>query len=158
MLEAAPVDSSTTVHVIDFRRRNLVLRWHTSGGTWTACEFPPARVHGVALISAAGPHICLYGKEGRLTLQIGPTQYALEENSPRISCRSGWILLGLRRRFLVKSSSGGVLFSYRYWRSQGRDFFRWLARQASDPRWRVESGREWSDGISPAALSRQQSG
>jgi hypothetical protein len=157
MLEAAPVDSSTTVHVIDYRRRNLMLRWHALGGTWTACEFPPPLVHGVALISALGPNICVYGQGGRLMLQIGPAQYALEEKSPRISCRGGWILFGLRRRFLVKSSNGRILFSCRYWRGHGRDFFHWLARHASNPGWRNESGKTWSDGMAPAELSRSLS-
>jgi hypothetical protein len=152
----APFDSSATIHVMDFRRRNLVLQWHALGGTWTACEFPPALVHGIALISAAGPNICVYGRNGRLTLQIGPEQYTLEEGSPRIYCRSGWMLFGLRRRFLVKSSTEGILFSFRYWRGQGRDFFRWFAQQASNPKWRADSGKQWSDGISPAALARQQ--
>ena len=155
MLGTAPVDSSI-VHVMDFRRRNLVLQWHAQGGTWTACEFPPPLVHGVALISAAGPNICVYGQGGKLKLQIGAMQFALEDKSPRISCRGGWILFGLRRRFLVKSSTEGVLFSYRYWRGQGRDFFRWFAQQASNPEWRADSGMQWSEGISPAILSRQQ--
>jgi hypothetical protein len=136
----------------------LVLQWHAPGGTWTACEFPPPLVHGVALISAAGPNICVYGRGGRLTLQIGPEQYALEATSPRITCRSGWILFGLRRRFLVRSGSEGILYSYRYWRGQGRDFFRWFAQQASNPEWRADSGRQWSEGISPALLARQQAG
>jgi hypothetical protein len=158
MLATAPVDSAPTVHVMDFRRRNLVLRWHALGGTWTACEFPPPLVHGVALISGAGPNICVYGKAGRLTLQVGPTHYALGDKSPRISCRGAWLLFGLRRRFLVKSSTGGILFSYRYWRRQGRDFFRWLARRASSPGWCATSGREWTDGVAPAVLSRSLSG
>jgi hypothetical protein len=158
MLDTAPVDSAKTVHVMDFRRRNLVLQWHALGGTWTACEFPPALVHGVALIRGAGPNICVYGQAGRLTLQIGLTQYELREKSPRVSCRGGWLLFGLRRRFLVKSSAGGILFSYRYWRRQGRDFFRWLARQAGSPGWCATSGRQWSDGVSPAVLARSLSG
>jgi hypothetical protein len=152
MLESAPVDNSATISVVDFRRRSMVLRWHALGGTWTACEFPPSLAHGVALISPTGPNVCLYGHGGRLLLQIGPNQYALAERSPRIICRSGWILLGLRRRFLVKSSTGGLLFSHRYWRGQGRDFFRWLAQHAGDQDWRIACGMQWSDGMAPAAL------
>jgi hypothetical protein len=154
MLERAP-DNPSTVPVVDFRRRSMVLRWHALGGTWTACEFPPSLVHGVALISPTGPNICVYGQGGRLLLQIGPKQYALAENSPRITCRGGWILFGLRRRFVVRSSTGGILFSYRYWRGQGRDFFRWFAQHAGDPDWRTVCGRQWSEGVAPATLSRQ---
>jgi hypothetical protein len=54
MLPAAPVDNPTIIHVMDFRRRNLVLQWQALGGTWTACEYPPPLVHGVALISPSG--------------------------------------------------------------------------------------------------------
>jgi hypothetical protein len=154
---ATIVDTSTTIDVADFRRRNLILRWHALGGTWAACEFPPPLVHGVALISATGPNICLFGQGGRLTLQIGPTQYALDETFPRISCRGGWLLFGLRRRFVVRSQSGAILFSYRYWRGQGKDFLRWLAQQARNPDWRVECATQWSAGLAPTALPRQQS-
>lgn len=152
MLEAAPVGSLPTTHVMDFRRRNLVLQWHALGGTWTACEYPPPLVSGVALINPTGQNICIYGQSGKLTLQIGPTQYLLEEASPRITCRGSIILFGLRRRFLVKSRSGEVVFSYRYWRGQGRDFFRWLAQNASNPDWRTECAKQWSAGIAPATF------
>jgi hypothetical protein len=151
MSQPAPVDNSTTIHVMDFRRRNLVLQWHALGGTWTACEYPPALVHGVALISPTGLNICVFGQSGRLTLQIGPTPYLLEEEQPRITCRGG-MLFGLRRRFLVKSRSGQVLFSYRYWRGQGRDFFRWFAHNASNSDWRTECADHWSAGVAPAAF------
>jgi hypothetical protein len=144
-----------TTPVLDYRRRNMLLHWHPLGGTWTPCEFPPPLVHGVALISATGPNICVFGEAGRLLLQIGPNQYPLAENSPRITCRGGWILLGLRRRFTVRSSNGGLLYSHRYWRSPGGDFFRWLAQQAADADWRVVCGRQWSEGVEPSALSRQ---
>jgi hypothetical protein len=132
----------------------MLLQWHLLGGTWTPCEFPPARVHGIALISATGPNICVFGQGGRLLLQIGPNRYALAENSPRIVCRGGWILLGLRRRFIVRSSDGAVLYSHRYWHGQGRDFFRWLARQAASADWRSDCGKQWSDGVEPATLTR----
>jgi hypothetical protein len=149
MSEAAPVDSSPAIHVMDFRRRNLVLQWHALGGTWIACEYPPPLVFGVALISPAGQNICIYGKSGRLALQIGAKQYAIDERSPRITCRGSFILFGLRRRFLVKSSTGEILFSYRYWRGQGRDFYRWLAQNASDSAWRVQCAEQWSAGVAP---------
>ncbi len=142
-----------SVSVIDFRRQSMVLQWHVLGGTWTPYDVPPSLVHGVALIRAAQPNICVYGRAGRLRLQVGPEQYALSENSPRIRCSRGWASLGLRRRFTVESSTGGVLFSHAYWTNQGEDFFRWLAARAQDPEWRTTIGRQWSEGV-PAAVLR----
>jgi hypothetical protein len=152
MLAGMALDNATTISVIDFRRHSMVLQWHSLGGTWTACDSPPPLVHGIALIRASGPNICVYGQGGRLRLQVGPNQYALSENSPRISCTRGLASFGFRRRFTVKSSTGGVLFNYSYWTSQGRDFYRWLADKAEDPDWRITSGRQWSDGIASTAL------
>jgi hypothetical protein len=146
------VDSLTTISVIDFRRHSMVLQWHALGGTWTACDSPPPLVHGIALIRATGPNICIYGHGGHLRLQVGPNQYALSENSPRITCTRGLASFGFRRRFTVRSSSGGVLFNYSYWTNQGRDFYRWLADKAQDPDWRISSGRQWSEGVTSAAL------
>src|ERR1700689_144361 len=143
MLHAASMasDNDTTVPVIDFRRQSMVLQWHALGGTWTACDTPPALVHGIALIRASQPNICVYGQAGRLRLQVGPSQYALSENSPRISSTRGSASFGFRRRFTVESSTGGVLYSYAYWTNQHQDFFRWLANKAADPDWRVTRGR-----------------
>jgi hypothetical protein len=152
MLAGMALDNATTISVIDFRRHSMVLQWHSLGGTWTACDSPPPLVHGIALIRASGPNICVYGQGGRLRLQVGPNQYALSENSPRISCTRGLASFGFRRRFTVKSSAGGVLFNYSYWTNQGRDFYRWLADKAEDPDWRITSGRQWSDGIASTAL------
>jgi hypothetical protein len=146
------VDNSSTIPVIDFRRHSMVLQWHALGGTWTACDSPPPLVHGIALIRASGPNICVYGHGGRLRLQVGANQYALSENSPRITCTRGLASFGFRRRFTVKSSTGGVLFNYSYWTNQGRDFYRWLADKAEDPDWRISSGRQWSEGVTSAAL------
>jgi len=56
VLEYVAVDNATTVSVIDFRRQSMVLQWHALGGTWTACDTPPALVHGIALIHATGPN------------------------------------------------------------------------------------------------------
>ena len=145
-------DNSNTISVIDFRRRGMVLQWHALGGTWTACDTPPPLVHGIAWIRASQPNICIYGQAGRLRLQVGPNQYALSENSPRISSTRGLASFGFRRRFTVRSSTGGVLFSYGYWTNQQQDFFRWLAAKAEDPDWRAASGRLWSDGVAVAAL------
>lgn len=146
-------DNAGSVSVIDFRRQSMVLQWHVLGGTWTAYDVPPSLVHGVALIRAAQPNICVYGRAGRLRLQVGPEQYALSENSPRIKCSRGWASLGLRRRFTVESSTGGVLFTHAYWTNHGEDFFRWLAARAQDPEWRTTIGRQWSEGV-PAAVLR----
>jgi hypothetical protein len=145
-------ENATTIPVIDFRRHSMALQWHALGGTWTAFDTPPPLVHGVALIRAAHPNICVYGRAGRLRLQIGPNQYALAENSPRITCTRGLASFGFRRRFTVESSTGGVLYSYAYWTTQHHDFFRWLAARAEDPDWRVTSARQWSEGLAAAAL------
>jgi hypothetical protein len=152
VLEYLSVDHATTISVIDFRRQSMVLNWHALGGTWTANDMPPPLVHGIALIRPAGPNICIFGQGGRLRLQVGPNQYALSENSPGIICTGGILSCGFRRRFTVKSSSGGVLFSHSYWTNRGRDFYRWLAGKAEDPDWRISSGRQWSDGVAPAIL------
>jgi len=100
-------DNTGSVSVIDFRRQRVVLQWHVLGGTWTACDLPPALVHGIALIRPSQPNICIYGHGGRLRLQVGPEQFALAENSPRIRCSRGVASFGLRRRFNVVSSTDG---------------------------------------------------
>ena len=104
------------------------------------------------MIRPSQPNICIYGHGGRLRLQVGPEQFALAENSPRIRCSRGVVSFGLRRRFNVVSSTDGVLFSHAYWTSQGEDFFRWLAARAQDPDWRVAMGRRWSEGVAATTL------
>ena len=59
---------------------------------------------------------------------------------------------GLRRRFTVDSSSGGVLYSHAYWTGQGPDFFLWLAARAEDPEWRSQRARVWTEGLAAAVL------
>jgi hypothetical protein len=130
----------------------MVLQWHVQSGTWSACDNPPLLVHGVALIRASQPNICVYGQAGRLRLQIGSDQYLLTENTPRISCVRGLASLGFRRRFTVAAGGGEVLYSHTYWTSQHHDFLRWLATQAEDPDWRIVSARQWSEGLPAAAL------
>lgn len=154
MAHAAGMASNhhTAISVIDFRRQSMMLEWHASSGTWTACDEPPALVHGVALIRASRPNICLFGQGDRLHLQVGPEQFALSENSPRIKCTPSLVSFGLRRRFTVESSTGGVLFSHAYWTGQGEDFFNWLTARAQDPQWRTENGRRWSEGVEAAVL------
>jgi hypothetical protein len=145
-------DNAGTISVIDFRRHSMVLQWHALGGTWSASDNPSSLVHGVAFIRVSQPNICVYGQAGRLRLQVGPKQYALAENSPRISCTRGFASFGFRRRFSVESSTGGMLYSFAYWTTQHHDFFRWLASRAEDPDWRVSSGRLWSEGLAATAL------
>ncbi len=147
-------DNGGSVSVVDFRRQGMILQWHILGGTWTACDTPPSLVHGVALIRAAQPNICVYGHGGRLRLQVGPQQFALSENSPRIRCTRGVASFGLRRRFTVESTTGGVLFSHSYWTAAqgGEDFFRWLAARGQDPDWRSATGRRWTEGVSAPVL------
>jgi hypothetical protein len=144
--------NATTIPVLDFRRHSMALQWHAPDGTWTPCDATPPLVHGIALIRVSQPNICVYGHAGRLRLQVGANQYALAENSPRITCRRGWASFGFRRRFTVESSAGGALYSYAYWTNQHHDFFRWLATKAEDPDWRATKGRQWSEGVAPAAL------
>src|SRR5208282_937540 len=103
-------DNAGMVPVIDFRRQGMVLQWHVLGGTWTAYDVPPSLVHGIALIRAGQPNICVYSQSGRLRLQVGPNQYPLSESSPRIRCTRGLASLSLRRRFTVISGDDKVLF------------------------------------------------
>jgi hypothetical protein len=145
------MDAASVFPVIDFRRQSMILEWLAPSGTWAACDAPPVRVHGVALIRASQPNICLFGRGGRLYLQVGSDQYAFFEDSPRIKCTRGVASFGLRRRFTVESG-GTTLFSHAYWTNQGDDFFRWLATRAADPAWRTATGRRWSDGIDANAL------
>lgn len=140
------------INVIDFRRQRLILEWNALRGTWTACDNPPALVHGVAFIRASQPNICIFGREGRLHLQVGADHFALSENSPRIRCKRGFMTFGLRKRFIVESSTGGVLFSHSFWAGQGDDFFRWLATRTADPEWRSNNGRRWSEGVEASVL------
>ncbi|MDB6085054.1 MAG: hypothetical protein JWN43_2935 [Gammaproteobacteria bacterium] len=140
------------IPVIDFRRHSMVLQWQASGGTWSACDVPPALVHGVALIRASRPNICLFGRDGQLHFQVGPDLYALSESSPRIRWNRRLASFGLRRHFAVESTRGDVLFSHAYWRGRGDDFFSWFASRAADPEWRAVNGQRWSEGVRPAVL------
>lgn len=142
----------TNIPVIDFRRQSMVLQWHALGGTWTACDVPPGLVYGVALIQASQPNVCLYGRDDRLHLQVGPDQYALADSSPRIRWTRGLLSFGLRRRFTVESGSGSELFSHSYWTAQGKDFFSWVFKRTADPEWRQANGRRWSQGVQPGEL------
>jgi hypothetical protein len=141
-----------SVSVIDFRRHSMILRWHIATGTWSAHEMPAGPVHGVACIGATHPNICLYGVDGGLQLQIGERQFPVAEHSPRIECKAVLPAFGLRRCFTVESTPGGMLFRHAYWVRGRHDFFRWLARRAADPEWRLHSGRRWSDGLAAAVL------
>ena len=145
-------DNGGTVAVVDFRRQNMLLQWHVKDGTWSAYDAPPALVHGVALIRAGQPNICLYARGGELMLQLGSRQRPFTADSLRIKCGTAFLTFGLRKRFSIESSNGELLFSHAYWASQGEEFFPWIAARAQDPGWRASKGRLWSDGISAAAL------
>ncbi|MDP9011147.1 MAG: hypothetical protein M3O41_00560 [Pseudomonadota bacterium] len=142
----------SNIPVVDFRRQSMVLEWHTASGTWTACAEPPVLVHGIALIRASQPNICVFGKDDRLHLQIGSDQYPLLETLPRIRWRRGWASFGLRRLFTVESGASGVLFRHTCWTGQADGFFSWFVSRAADPQWRMANGRRWSEGVEPAVL------
>ena len=143
---------SSTIPVIDFRRQSMVLQWNSVNGTWIAFDDPPSLVHGVALIRAERPNICLFGRDGGLHLQVGSDQYSLADDAPRLAWSRGSATFGLRRRFTVESSNGAMLLSHAYWNRQGDEFFSWLVARAADPEWRATSARHWSDGVQPVVL------
>jgi hypothetical protein len=143
---------TSNIPVIDFRRQSMVLQWNSANGTWVAFDDPPALVHGVALIRAAKPNICLFGRDGRLLLQVGSEQYSLAEDAPRLTWSRGSASFGFRRRFTVESSNGAVLLSHAYWSGQGDEFFSWLVSRAADLEWRAANARQWSDGVQPVVL------
>ncbi len=130
----------------------MVLQWNPFEGTWTGCDVPPATVHGVALIRASQPNICLYARDGTLRLQVGSQQFSLADESPRVRWSRGWTSFGLRRRFTVESAAGQVLFSHAYWANQGDEFFVWLTSRAARPEWRAASAQRWTEGVMPAVL------
>jgi hypothetical protein len=143
---------SSSIPVVDFRRQSMVLQWNSVNGTWSAFDDPPALVHGIALIRAAQPNICVFGRDGGLHLQVGSEQFSLSEDAPRLAWRRGSATFGLRRRFTVESSDGTVLLGHAYWSGQGDEFFSWLVSRAADLEWRTVNGRHWSDGVQPAVL------
>jgi hypothetical protein len=153
MAHAAIMGSNTpdNIYVIDFRRQGMFLQWQVLRGTWVACDVPPALVHGIALIRASGPNICLFGRGGQLHLQVGPDRYSLSGDSLRIKCRRVLASLGLRKRFTVEEGTG-VLYGYSYWTGQGDDFFRWLASRTTNPEWRAANGQRWSEGVDAAVV------
>jgi hypothetical protein len=114
---------TSNIPVIDFRRQSMVLQWNSVNGTWVAFDDPPALVHGVALIRAAKPNICLFGRDGRLHLQVGSELYSLAEDAPRLTWSRGSATFGFRRRFTVESSDGAMLLSHAYWSGHGDEFF-----------------------------------
>lgn len=144
--------STAGIPVIDFRRQSMVLQWNSVNGTWVAFDDPPALVHGVALIRAAKPNICLFGRDGQLNLQVGSEQYSLARDAPRLTWSRGSATFGLRRRFTVESNEGATLLSHAYWNGQGDEFFSWLVARAGDLEWRAANARQWSDGVQPIVV------
>jgi hypothetical protein len=139
------------VTVVDFRRQSMVLEWQSAGGTWRACDEPPVLVHGVALIRASQPNICLFAREDRLYLQVAKERYSLLDDSPRIGWSRGRAIFGLRRRFTIAPKVGTALV-HTYWNNKGDDFFVWLVTRLDNPGWRASTARRWSEGVNPTAL------
>jgi len=148
IMDPAPADG---IGVIDFRRHGMFLRWQIGSGAWVACDVPPPRVHGVALIRAAGPNICLYGWGGGLHLQVGKDRYLLSGAALRIKCGPVLATLGLRKRFIVEDGTH-IVYRHAYWSAQSDDFFRWLAARAASAQWRQAQGKTWSAGVDAAAV------
>ena len=144
-------DNAGTVPVADFRRQSMVLEWQSNGGTWTACDEPPVLVHGVALIRASQPNICLFARDNQLQLQVGGERFALAKDSPRLSWSRDLATFGLRREFTVTNETS-VALQHTYWNGQGDDFFTWLTTRAVNPEWRMTTARHWSEGVHPNAL------
>jgi hypothetical protein len=138
--------------VIDFRRRRMILDWHTADGTWTASDTAAPLLHGIALIRASQPNICVYGLAGQLYFQAGTTRFRLEADTPRLTLASALPTFGFRRRFDVAGRGGETLFGIRYWSTERRDFFQWLTARAADAAWRRACGTLWSDGVAEDAL------
>ena len=143
---------ATSITVIDFRRQSLLLEWNALNGTWVGCDVPPALAHGIALIRASQPNICVYGSNDELYLQVGTERWALSARSPRLKCTRGVASFGFRKRFSIESADGTVLFSHAFWTGQGDEFFVWLAARGADPTWRGATGPRWSAGVEPAVL------
>jgi hypothetical protein len=144
--------SSTSIPVIDYRRRRMTLQWHTPSGTWTAYDEPPAIVHGVCFIRASGPNVCLYAEDGRLHLQVDSRIFPLSYLEPRISCARTLISACLRRRFCLESAEGKVLYSNSYWAPHRTDFFVWLASAEQQADWHERTARRWTEGLNPQDL------
>jgi hypothetical protein len=153
MAHAATMDSAPSdgLCVIDFRRQRMFLRWQIAGGTWVACDVPPSVVHGVALIRASGPNICLFGLGGQLHLQVGANRHVLAGDALRITCKPLPLSLGMRKRFVVEDGTR-IIYRHSYWTGQGDDFFRWLAARASSAEWRRVQAHSWSAGAPAAAV------
>ena len=149
------VQSAAAIAVIDFRRQGMVLSWRTADGTWTPCDIDPPRVHGIALIRASQPNICVYGQSGTLVFQAGAMQYPLSD-SARLLCSRGIATFGFRRHFTLDPGGGGTPFSLGYWTAQRHDFFDWLARKLRAPHWRADRGLRWSEGLGAATLRRDE--
>jgi len=152
MLRSMASIVTSSIPVIDFRRQSMVLQWNFVNGSWAALDDPPPLVHGVALIRAAKPNFCLFGRDGWLNLQVGSDQYSLTEDAPRLSWSRGSASFGLRRRFTVESGDGAMLLNHAYWNRQGDEFFSWLVARAADPDWRAARARDWSAGVQPVVI------
>ena len=144
--------SIVTITVIDYRRQSLLLEWNAMDGTWVGCDVPPALAHGIALIRASQPNICVYGLNDELYLQVGSERWVLSERSPRLNVTRVLASFGFRKRFSVESRDGSVMFGHSFWTEQGDEFFDWLTERATDPAWRGATGPGWSAGVEPTVL------
>lgn len=135
----------------------MSVRWNIGTNSWTAHEEAPALVHGIAMIRATLPSICLYGFEDQLHLQLGGEHFLLTADQPQISCSKELLSGGLRRIFTLQAV-GTALYTERYWALSGPDFFALLAHKSADPDWRSTSAKLWSAGIDSAQLRQSWPG
>ena len=147
-LQAWPSDNATTISVIDFRRHSMVLQWHALGGTWTACDTPPALVHGIALIRASRTQY-LRVWSGRALAPAGrPESIRVGGKfaAHQLHARLGQLRISpaLHRRDRAPAACCSAI---PIGPIKARISYRWLADKAEDPDWRVTSGRQWSEGV-----------
>ena len=139
-------DNAATIPVVDFRRQSMVLQWHALGGTWTACDTPPA----------AGARHCVDPRHAAQYLRLWTRRHACGCRSARTNmrwrkirresaARAAWQASAFAGASPSRSSTGGMLFSHSYWTNQAQDFFRWLA----DQRRRSRIGASPADGNGP---------
>lgn len=147
--------NSASIPVIDFRRRRMTLQWNPPSGTWTPYDEPPALVHGVCYIRAAGPNICLFAEGGRLHLQIDARIFPLTYLGPRISCARSLVSMGLRRHFRLESPDGDLLYSTTYWAPHKRDFLGWLSSAERQTAWHERTAQRWTEGLTPTVLREE---
>jgi hypothetical protein len=108
---------------------------------------PAALVHGIALIRASQPNICVYGHGGRLRLQVGPEQYALvgELAAHQLQPRRGE--LRLRRRFTSCRAPAACCSAMPTGPIRARISSAGSPRGRRIPTGASTMGRQWSEGV-----------